>query len=197
MSVSARSLFVVSLMSMTAACGSEASPAASEPDAMAEGGLDSSSFVDAPPVTDANASDAPPVDPGGKVAFVNTYPSGFGGARIAAVPDGGWVAAFGHSSAIAIAGKTLTPSGRYDIVLVRLAADGSVIVRFSPKGTARWARGFSATAPSVARVSDLAVSSYGTAVIGTFQGTADLGMGPRASASTSGRSDTFIVGMSP
>ncbi len=117
-------------MVMTA-CGSDEGPAGSTPDAGAEGAVDSTGSSDTPSDISADASDASdaldaPVDPGGKVVFVNTYPSGFGGARVAAVPGGGFIVAFGHSTPLTVAGKTFTPAGRYDIAVLRLAADGSV-----------------------------------------------------------------------
>lgn len=130
MGVNARSLWLLGLLSATTACGSETSSGAAPSDAAGEGGSDASALPDAPAPevggSDGGASDAAVSDPGGKVAFVNTYPSAFGGARVAAVPGGGWVAAFGHSTAITVAGKTFTPSGRYDLLLLRLQADGSV-----------------------------------------------------------------------
>lgn len=41
------------------------------------------------------------------------------------------------------------------------------------------------------------MSAEGVAAIGTFQGTVDFGKGGVASVSTSGRSDTFVIGFGP
>lgn len=68
-----------------------------------------------------------PVDAGAGFHFLNAYESGFGGARIAAVPGGGWVAAFGHSTSITIGGTVVDVSGRYDIVVVKLDASGAPV----------------------------------------------------------------------